>query len=129
MYLSEGTARQNQMGQARATLYKDHVDCTCQYDGQLHPYLGIHLGQTRTPGGVTPTRVSPMSSDSFYGHLVTLDQYPGYKCEPAEDCWHRQGAQASKCASTTDTACTRSNRDTASLTSVRQTSCIHLSWR
>ena len=129
MYLSEGTARKNQMGQARATLYRDHIDRTCQYDGWLHPYLGAHLGRRRTLGGVTHTRVSPTSSDSFYGRLVTLDQHPGYECESAEDCWRREEAQASKCASTTDTACTRSNRDPASLTSVRQTSCIHLSRR
>ena len=126
MYLSEGTASKIQMDQARAALYRDHVDCTCQYDGWLHPYLGVYLGRRWTLGGVTPTRVSPTTSDSFYGRLVTLDQYPGYRCEPAEDCGHRQGAQASKCASTTDTACTRSNRNPASLTSVHWTSCLHL---
>ena len=92
----------------------------------LYPYLGVYLSCRRTLGGVTPTRVSPTSSDSFYGCLVTLDQYPGYRREPAEDCWCRQGAQASKCASTTGTTCTRSNRDPASSTSVRRTSCLHL---
>ena len=129
MYLSEGTASKLQMDQARAALYRDHVDCTCQYDGYLYPYLGIYLGCRRTLGGVTSTRVSPTSSDSFYGHLVTLDQYPGYRHEPAEDCWCRQGAPASKCASTTGTTCTRSNRDPASLTSVCRTSCLHLCQR
>ena len=129
MYLFEGTASKNQMGQARAALYRNHINCTCQYDGWLHPYLGIYLGWRQTLGGVPHTRVSPTSSDSFYGCLITLDQYPGYECEPAEDCWHGQGAQASKGASTTDTACTRSNRDPASLTSVRRTSCIHLNQR
>ena len=39
MYLSEGTASKLQMDQARAALYRDHVDCTCQYDGWLYPYL------------------------------------------------------------------------------------------
>ena len=129
MYLFEGTASKIQMDQACAALYRDQVDCICQYNGWLYPYLGIYLGCRQTLGSVTPTRVSPTPSNSFYGCLVTLDQYLGYRCEPAEDCWHRQGAQASKCASTTGTACTKSNRDPASLTSVRWTSCLHLCQR
>ena len=122
----KGQPANSRWDQAHAALYRDHINCTCQYDGWLYPYLGIYLSCRQTLGSVTPTRVSPTSSDSFYGCLVTLDQYPGYRCEPAEDCGHRQGAQASKSASTTGTTCTMSNRDPASSTSVRRTSCLHL---
>ena len=73
MYLFEGTAGKIQMDQARTALHRDHVDCTCQYDGWLHPYLGAYLGRRRILGGVTTTRVSPTSSNSCYGRLVTLD--------------------------------------------------------
>ena len=72
MYLFEGTAGKIQMDQACAALYRDYINCTCQYNGRLRPYLGIYLGRRQIIGSVTPTRVSPTSSDSFYGRLITL---------------------------------------------------------
>ena len=65
MYLFEGTTGKIQMDQAHAALHRDYINCTCQYNGWFHPYLGIYLGRRQIIGGVTPPGYPPLPVTPF----------------------------------------------------------------